>query len=64
MQKIKTNELGFAGFLMIQKLQFVGFNNNEWVFESEKSLQEWRADWINSDFMKFDKFIQELKKYK
>ncbi len=64
MSNIITNELGFAGFLMLKKLPLIKYEKGQYVFESEQTVSELRVEWINSDFAKYDRFIQELKRFK
>jgi len=64
MSNIHIRELGFAAFLKLKECKLVKFEQNEWVFESEKSESELRIEWVNSEFSKFDKILLDLKNFK
>ncbi len=62
---MKTNELGFAAFLILQGCILREYKEHYFHFESgERSENEWRVEWIKSDMAKFDKLLLDLKRFK
>lgn len=61
---IKTSELGFAAYLILQGIELESYKNGFFHFKTEKKESELRVGWVNSNFAKFDKILLDLKRFK
>lgn len=55
--------LHFAAFIKAHGGTFKGTEDGEFIFESEKSLAEWKVIHTNSCCRKVDKELLELKRF-
>lgn len=66
---ISVNKLGFGAYIKMKSEQpgsdtsFLGFKNNAFEFESKKTLEQWRVEYLNSCCSKHDSILCELRKY-
>jgi hypothetical protein len=57
------NNLHFAAFIKAHGGTFIEGGNGKFVFESEKSLGEWKVDHTNSCCRRVDRELLELKRF-
>jgi hypothetical protein len=63
MAKFSCKELHLAAFIKSNGAEFLGFENNCFVFESEKDLSQWRVEHSNSCCRRVDQELINLRKF-
>lgn len=63
MRTIRVRQLGLAAYIKVSGGKFIGYREKHFVFESEKSEEEWRVEYMNSSESKFDKCVMDLRDF-
>lgn len=59
--RIAVNQLGLAAFIKMCGAKLVEVEAKTFVFDSDKSVSEWRVEYNNSCCMKHDTLVCELR---
>lgn len=59
--RISVSQLGLAAYVKMSGAQLVQVEGKTFVFESEKTVSEWRVEYNNSCCMKHDTLVCELR---
>lgn len=60
---IQIAQLGLAAYLKMHGQRLIKVENKVFHFESAKTAQEWRTDYSNSESMKHDSLVCELRNH-
>lgn len=60
-QEIQVRHLGLAAFVAMKGETLLRVENRLFIFQSEKSETEWRVEYNNSDCLKHDTLVCELR---
>lgn len=61
MAEIEIRHLGFAAYIKMQGGNLVRVEGRTFVFESDKSVQDWRREYNRSCCMRHDVLVCELR---
>lgn len=61
MATINVKHLGLAAYIKMKGVSLLRVEGREFVFDSPKTVQEWRVDYNNSCCMKHDALVCELR---
>ena len=61
--KITVNQLGLAAYIKMHGAILESVEGKTFLFESEKSVSEWRVSYNNSCCMKHDALVCELRHF-
>ena len=61
--EMKTNELGLAAYVKMKGIKLLRVEERTFVFETEKSVDEMRVDYTNSDCYRHDNEVCNLRKF-
>lgn len=59
--RISVNQLGLAAYIKMSGAHLVQVEGKTFIFESDKSVSDWRVDYNNSCCMKHDTLVCELR---
>lgn len=59
--RISINHLGLAAYVMMKGAKLIGVEGKTFVFESVKTVRDWRVEYNNSCCMKHDTYVCELR---
>lgn len=59
---LQTRKLGLAAYIKIKGIQFLGFIEGKFRFESDRSEDEWEAEYMNTDAYRHDVELMNLRK--
>lgn len=64
--EIEVSELGLAAYLRLKKVPFIEYNSQigAFVFTSNKTLDEWRVEYLSTDCYQHDKEVMSLRQFK
>lgn len=62
--RVVVKNLGLAAYIKLQGGQIVGSTAHTIVFETDRTGQEWRQSYANSDFARFNSELINLQKLK
>lgn len=64
--EVEVRELGLAAYLRIKKVLMLRYDPQvgAFVFESDKTLDEWRVDYMGTDCFQHDKEVMSLRQFK
>ena len=60
---IYTSNLGLAAFVKMNKEKFVGYNDKNFQFESDKTIDQWEVEYLNSCCKQHDSELVMLRNY-
>lgn len=60
-KEIRVRQLGLAAYIQLQGCTRVASGNEDFVYLSDVSLEEWRVRYSNSCCMKHDSLVCELR---
>lgn len=60
--QVKVRELGLAGYLKSKKCKLIGYIDDHFVFETEKTKEVWEIEYLNSCCFTHDNCIMTLRK--
>jgi len=63
MEKFYCKELHLAAYIKSNGAEFLGFENGSFVFNSDKSLGQWRVEHSNSCCRRVDQELINLRKF-
>jgi len=63
MNKVVVSHLGLAAFIKMHGTTLVTVEEKKFIFESEKSLGDWRVEYNNSCCMRHDTLVCELRHF-
>lgn len=66
--EIRIRQLGLAAFIKMKSIEksetsFLGYRDEFYIFESNKSLEEWKIEYLNSESSVFDNCLRELREF-
>ena len=61
MSTIQINQLGLAAYVKMHGDPLVKVENKTFFFESEKSAAQWRQEYMNSESMRHDSLVCEMR---
>jgi len=59
--RISIQQLGLAAYINMKGGQLLGMEGRKFQFESEKSEQQWRAEYAGSSEMRHDSLVCEMR---
>lgn len=64
--EVEVRELGLAAYLRIKKVPMLSFDNHSgsFIFDSPKTLDEWRTEYMHTDCYQHDKEVMSLRQFK
>lgn len=62
-QTISVAQLGLAAYVKMKGATLLSVDNKIFKFQSEKTTQEWRAEYSNSESMRHDSLVCELRNF-
>lgn len=66
---IKVKKLGLAAFIKTRcegtlfPTQFLRYEDNHFIFESDKDVNTWKVQFMNDPISRFDKNLMELREF-
>lgn len=60
-QEIQIRHLGLAAYVAMRGETLLRVDNRMFIFQSEKSETEWRVEYNNSECLKHDTLVCELR---
>jgi hypothetical protein len=67
---IKVRQLGLAAYIKMKAIPtsadrtcFIGYEGSLYIFESDRTEDEWRIEYINSECSAFDNCLRELREF-
>jgi hypothetical protein len=61
--RIKVPQLGLAAYIRMKGADLVEVADRQFVFESDKSVSQWRTEYANSESMRHDSLVCELRQF-
>lgn len=61
--RIAVNQLGLAAYIRMHKVPLLAVEGKTFVFDSEKTVSEWRVAYNNSCCMAHDTLVCELRHF-
>lgn len=61
--RVAVNQLGLAAFIKMKGAVLLGVEGKTFVFESDRSVADWRVEYNNSCCMKHDSLVCELRHF-
>lgn len=61
--KISVSQLGLAAYIQMRGLQLQGVKDKQFIFESDKTISEWRVEYSNSESSRHDALVCELREH-
>ena len=63
MQTIQINQLGLAAYVKLKGAKLLKVENKVFHFESSRSTVDWRTEYANSECMKHDSLVCDLRNF-
>lgn len=60
---IHVSQLGLAAYIKMKGAQLVEVRDRKFVMETDKSLEQWRTEYANSESMRHDSLVCELRQF-
>lgn len=60
---IKVRHLGLAAYVHMKGMPLRGCEGKNFLFESDRSVESWRAEYMNTDCMRHDSLVCELRQF-
>ncbi len=61
---MKTSDLGLAAFIKIRDGNLKKCEGKDFIFDTDKSEDEWRVEYLNSECYRHDSELLSLKKFR
>ena len=61
MSKVVISHLGLAAYVKMQGAPLVAVEDRKFIFDSEKTVSDWRVEYNNSCCMRHDTLVCELR---
>lgn len=61
--QIQIQQLGLAAYVRMKGATLIEVSGRRFVFESEKTEQEWRVEYSGSESMRHDSLVCELRNF-
>lgn len=61
MSLVSVTHLGLAAYIRMKEAKLIRVDGKAFVFESDRSIGDWRVEYNNSCCMKHDTFVCELR---
>lgn len=59
---LKTRKLGLAAYIKLQGVTFLGCQGRNFEFDSDRSENDWEAEYMNTDCYRHDVELMNLRK--
>ncbi len=63
MSVIQVPQLGLAAYIRMQGQTLLKVENKIFFFESDRTVSEWRAEYVNSESMRHDSLVCDLRQF-
>lgn len=61
--QIQVQQLGLAAYVKLKGATLIKVENRLFYFESDKTTQEWRELYVNSESMQHDSLVCDLREF-
>lgn len=61
--EVRVKQLGLAAYIKMNGAKLLGVENREFIFDTNKSVDDWRTMYTNSCCMKHDALVCELRQF-
>jgi hypothetical protein len=60
--RIEVSSLGLAAYIKMRGNHFLGFYDAKFIFESDKTTNDWQVEYMNSEAFMHDSELMSLRK--